>query len=183
MAYWKQRKLLIISFFIFLILAIPTFAENSVSTGVGVNFFRYNTTYLTALSAAYHHQLSEGLELNIGGDFNIATRKDDDGEVKPRFVIPANVGLNFTFPQEKMIFLFGTGLTPTFNINNDLDGGDRFRFYMGPYLKGAVRVKVHPIMRWYLEYQQDLLIGGKNWINSSSRVVTGINFSLVRDES
>jgi len=162
------------------LLAAPVAAESSISTGVGVNFFRYDTTYLTALSAAYHHELQEGLELNIGGDFNITTRENDDGETKPRFVIPANLGLNFTFPQESVTFLFGTGLTPVFNINTDESGSDEFEFYMGPYVKGAMRVKVHPIMSWFVEYQQDLLIGGDSWINSSSRVLTGINFALAR---
>lgn len=165
-----------------LALAAPAAAQSSISTGVGVNFFRYNTTYLTALSAAYHHEIQDGLEVNIGGDFNITTRENDDGDVKPRFVIPANLGLNFTFPQETVTFLFGTGLTPVFNINTDEEGSDDFRFYMGPYIKGAMRVKVHPIMSWFVEYQQDLLIGGSNWINSSSRVLTGINFAFERSE-
>ncbi|MFP4151704.1 MAG: hypothetical protein ACLFR8_13545 [Alkalispirochaeta sp.] len=163
-----------------MLLAAPVAAESSISAGIGVNFFRYDTTYLTALSAAYHHELQDGLELNVGGDFNITTREDEDGETKPRFVIPANLGLNFTFPQDRVTFLFGTGLTPVFNINTDESGSDGFAFYMGPYVKGAARVKVHPIMSWFLEYQQDLLIGGDTWINSSSRVLTGINFALSR---
>lgn len=174
----KRRVLFVL--LALLLATVPVIAQSSISTGVGVNFFRYETTYLTALSAAYHHELSDGLELNIGGDFNITTRQNSDDETKPRFVIPANVGLNFTFPQETVTFLFGAGLTPVFNINTDEEGDDEFRFYMGPYVKGAMRVKVHPIMSWYVEYQQDLLIGGTNWINSASRVVTGINFALER---
>ncbi|MFA7566839.1 MAG: hypothetical protein WCY01_07405 [Alkalispirochaeta sp.] len=152
--------------------------DSSISTGIGVNFFRYDTTYLTALSATYHHELQGGLELNIGGDFNITTRKDADGEIKPKLLLPVNVGLNFTFPHDRVTFLFGTGLTPVFNINTDETGADEFRFYMGPYLKGAMRVRVHPIMSWFVEYQQDLLIGGDQWINSASRVMTGINFAI-----
>ena len=63
-----------------------------------------------------------------------------------------------------------------FNFNPETD--DEFRFLMGPYLKGAFRLRVHPIMHWYLEYQQDLLIGGDEWINAASRITTGINFKL-----
>jgi hypothetical protein len=67
-----------------------------------------------------------------------------------------------------------------FNFNPDTE--DEFRFLMGPYLKGAVRVKVHPIMSWYLEAQQDLLIGGDDWINTGTRLSTGINFAFSRSE-
>ena len=176
-----RRMLYAIGVFVLTVFVpVSTWAQSSFSAGVGVNFFRYETTYLTALSATYQHELQEGLELNIGGDFNITTKENKNDDIKPRFVIPANIGLNFTFPQEMVTFLFGTGLTPVFNINTDLEEEEQFHFYMGPYLKGAMRVKVHPIMSWFVEYQQDLLIGGDDWINSSSRVLTGINFAFVR---
>jgi hypothetical protein len=155
-------------------------AESSFSAGIGTNFYRYDTTYLTALSASYLHDLQEGLELNIGSEFGITTNTNDEGETVPSFLIPVNLGLNFTFPQERTTFLFGTGLSPVFNFNPDTD--DEFRFLMGPYLKGAVRVKVHPIMSWYLEAQQDLLIGGDDWINTGTRLSTGINFAFSRRE-
>ncbi len=166
---------------IFVMISTATaYGQSSFSAGIGVNFFRYETTYLTALSATYLHELQDGLELNVGGEFNITTAKDEAGEVRPRLVLPANVGLNFTFPQDRVTFLFGTGLTPVFNINTHETGEEEFRFYMGPYVKGAMRVKVHPIMSWFVEYQQDLLIGGDTWINSASRLMTGINFAFSR---
>ncbi len=174
----RLRTAIAVAVMLTTIAATHLVADNSFSAGIGVNFFRYETTYLTVLSATYHHELQDGLELNIGGDFNITTKENDDGDVKPRFVLPANIGLNFTFPQERVTFLFGTGLTPVFNINTDETGSDDFRFYMGPYVKGAMRVKVHPIMSWFVEYQQDLLIGGNDWINSASRIMTGINFAF-----
>lgn len=154
--------------------AIP--AESSFSAGIGTNIFRYDTTYLTALSVTYLHDLQDGLELNLGSEFNITTAENADGEQVPRFLIPANVGLNFTFPRETVSFLFGTGLSPVFNFNPGTD--EEFRFYMGPYVKGTMRVRVHPIMSWFLTAQQDLLIGGPEWINTGTRLQTGINFAF-----
>ena len=160
---------------------LPATAENSFSAGVGTTLYRYDTTYLTALSATYLHQLQSGLELNMGGEFGITTDENKQGDTVPSFLIPVNVGLNFTFPQDGLTFLFGTGLTPVFNFNPDTD--DEFAFLMGPYVKGAMRVSVHPIMSWFLEVQQDLLIGGEAWINTSTRIATGINFSFSRNRS
>lgn len=150
------------------------FAEGSVSTGIGVNLFRYERAYLN-ITTTYHHVLQPGLELAMGGEFAIATESDDDG-VRPSFVIPVNVGLNFTFPYQNATLVFGTGLTPVFNFNPDTD--DAFVFYMGPYVRFGGRLKVHPIMSVYAEYQQDLLIGGSEWINTASRITAGINFAL-----
>jgi len=44
-----------IALLILLVLAIPAgiAAENSISAGVGYNFYRYETGYLTALSATW----------------------------------------------------------------------------------------------------------------------------------
>lgn len=167
-----------IALLILLVLAIPAgiAAENSISAGVGYNFYRYETGYLTALSATWLQEIQEGLEINLGAEFGITTDENADGETVPSFLIPVNLGLNFTFPREKVRYIFGTGLTPVFNFNPETD--DEFRFLMGPYLKGAFRLRVHPIMSWYVEYQQDLLIGGDDWINAASRITTGINFTL-----
>lgn len=165
---------------VFATTAITTVAaDSSFSAGIGTNFYRYDTTYLTALSATYLYELQDGLELNLGGEFGITTT-NIDGDTVPSFLIPANVGLNFTFPQERTTFLFGTGLSPVFNFNPETE--TEFRFLMGPYVKAAVRVKVHPIMSWFLEAQQDLLIGGNEWINTSTRLSTGINFAFPAGE-
>jgi len=157
---------------------VPAVAQSSFSAGLGVHFFRYDTTYLTALNATYLYELNEGLELNIGSEFGITTDKNEEGKTVPSLLIPVNVGLNFTFPQDRTTFVFGTGLTPVFNINPETD--EEFQFLMGPYVKGAMRVRVHPIMSWFVEAQQDLLIGGDDWINTGTRLATGINFSFER---
>lgn len=155
----------------------PAAAQSSFSAGMGVNFFRYGTPYLTAMNATYLYELSEGMELNLGAEFGIhADNENEEGDTVPSILIPVNVGLNFTFPQERTTFVFGTGLTPVFNLNPETDR--EFRFYMGPYVKTAVRVRVHPIMSWFVEVQQDLLIGGEDWINTGTRLATGINFSF-----
>lgn len=154
----------------------PLAADSSFSLGMGTNLFRYQTAYLTALSATYLHELEDGLEINIGGEFGITTDENEAGDTIPSFLIPFNLGLNFTFPRERSTFLFGTGLSPVFNFNPDTE--TEFRFLMGPYVKGALRLRVHPIMSWYLEAQQDLLIGGEDWINTGTRLSTGINFAF-----
>ncbi len=148
-------------------------ADISISTGIGVNFFRAERPYLTALSVTYQPVIAEGLELNIGSEFAITT-EGDGGQTNPNILLPFNIGLNFTFPQEASTFLFGVGITPVFSF---MPEDDNFQFYMGPYVKGALQVRVHPIMSWFMEAKQDLLIGGPEWINSSTRLLTGINFS------
>lgn len=164
-----------------LVVGAPAMASDSFSTGIGVNFFRYETPYLSAITATYLVELQEGLELNLGSEFNITTSENAEGDVVPSFVIPANVGLNFTFPRERVTYLFGTGLTPVFNVNPDTE--ESFRFFMGPYVKGEMRIRVHPIMSWFVAYQQDLLIGGETWISAASRITTGINFAFPGPES
>jgi hypothetical protein len=49
---------------------------------------------------------------------------------------------------------------------------------MGPYLGAGVRVRVHPYMVWFVEGRQDLVIGKPDWINTSSRISSGIIFSF-----
>lgn len=154
---------------------VPLAAQSSLSAGMGVHFFQYDTTYLTVMAATYLHELNEGLELNLGGEFAIHTY-DEDGSTEARFLIPANVGLNFSFPRHPATFVFGTGLTPLFAINPDDDKD--FRFFMGPYAKADIRLRVHPIMSWFVSAQQDLLVGGDDWISTGTRLATGINFSF-----
>lgn len=170
----------VLSLFVFIIfgtvgLIMPAAAQNSLSAGLGVHFFRYDVTYLTVSNVTFHQELNEGLELNFGSEFAIHTY-EDDGDTDARFLIPVNVGLNFSFPRHPATFVFGTGLTPVFAINPDDDRD--FRFFMGPYAKADVRLRVHPIMSWFLSAQQDLLVGGKDWVNTSTRLSTGINFSF-----
>lgn len=174
-----MRRPIAVIFCLIIVGTATVAAESSFSAGIGTHFYRYDTTYLTALSATYLYELDEGLELNLGGDFGITTNEDSDGDTVPSFLIPANVGLNFTFPQGRTTFLFGTGLSPVFNFNPNTE--NEFRFLMGPYIKGEVRVQVHPIMSWFLSAQQDLLIGGDDWINTGTRLLTGINFAFPAD--
>ncbi len=159
---------------VLLAVAPAAFSQMSFAAGLGANFFRYDTPYLTALAATYLYEYTDGVELNIGGEFAISTTEDDDGDTVPRFLLPANIGLNFVFPREQVSMVFGTGLTPVFVIDEEGDPG----FLMGPYAKGAVRVNVHPYMSWFLELQQDLLIGGSDWINTGTRASSGIVFSF-----
>lgn len=159
---------------VLLAVAPVAFAQMSFAAGLGANFFRYETPYLTALAATYLYEYTDGVELNVGGEFAISTTEDDDGNTVPRFLLPANLGLNFVFPYNRVSLVFGTGLTPVLRIDEDGDPG----FLMGPYAKGAIRVQVHPFMSWFVEIQQDLLIGGSEWINTGTRASSGIVFSF-----
>lgn len=159
-----------------LLLALPlaVSAQSAFNAKIGGNFYRYERSYLST-GFTYLLTLEEGMEVNVGGDFGISTRREN-GEIEPSFLVPANLGLNFTFPQETVTFYVGFGLTPVFAFNVSAD--EDFSFLMGPYGKAGMRVKVHRIMSWFVEYQQDLLIGGEEWINTSTRLNTGIHFSF-----
>ena len=161
---------------ILILAAVPLFADaqSAFNAKIGGNFYRYERAYLST-GITYLHTLEEGMEVNVGGDFGISTREEDD-EIEPSFLVPANLGLNFTFPQEVWNFYVGFGLTPVFAFNTERD--EDVSFLMGPYGKAGMRVKVHRIMSWFVEYQQDLLIGGEDWINTSTRLNTGIHFSF-----
>lgn len=150
-------------------------AQQSFSAHIGGNFFRYDTAYLTT-GVSSLTQLRDDLELDIGAFFGIATEEDDQGETVPSFLIPVNVGLNFLFPTERATFLLGAGVTPVFNFSEEDAGGNEF--FMGPYIGAGARLKIHPVMSWFVQAQQDLLIGGDDWINTATRLTTGINFTL-----
>lgn len=172
----KSTSRLLPSFILLTVLAIaPAAADSSFSAHIGGNFFRYDTAYLTT-GGNYLNALRDDLELDIGAFFAIATEKNDQGETVPSFLIPVNLGLNFLFPQERVTFLLGTGITPVFNFSDEDAGGNDF--YMGPYIGAGTRLQIHPVMSWFVQVQQDLLIGGDEWINTATRLTTGINFTL-----
>jgi hypothetical protein len=148
------------------------FAQTSLSTYIGTNLFRYQRAYLQT-GLTYHSPVAEQMELHIGTDFGIAT-EDTPGGVEPSFLIPVNVGLNFTFPFEPLLFYVGTGLTPSFQFG----AGQGLSFYMGPYARVGLRYQVHQLMSAFLDVEQDLLIGGPTWINTSTRILVGIYFTL-----
>jgi len=140
----------------------------SFSAGLGVDFFNYEQGYLST-HAAYMNEITENVELEIGATFGILVENQE-----PSFYLPAHLGLGFVFPDLPAVDgILGVGVTPAFNWGNAVDDTG---FYLGPYLKGGIRVPVHPFMRWYIEVQQNLLIGPPQWINTSTRVMSGINF-------
>ncbi|MFW6329233.1 MAG: hypothetical protein ACOC28_03985 [Alkalispirochaetaceae bacterium] len=157
---------------VLLFVPAPVSADSSFSAHIGGNFFRYDTAYLTT-GANYLNALRPDLELDIGVFFGIATEEDSAGDTVPLFLLPINLGLNFLFPGESATFLLGAGITPVFDFDEE-----ESRFYIGPYLAGGVRLQVHPVMSWFVQAQQDLLIGGDDWINTATRLTTGINFTL-----
>ena len=169
-----RRRILIVV--IVAIAAVPSvFAEASFSTYIGGSFFRYEQGFLTT-GVTYLGGIGEQLELDLGVDFGIATETDSQGQVTPQFFVPVEIGLNFTFPGDLFSFYFGPGLSAIFYIQPAAE--PPITFFVGPFLHGGVRVRVHAIMSLFAEVQQDLLIGGTMWVNTATRVCAGINFSL-----
>jgi hypothetical protein len=146
--------------------------ESMFTASFGVNFYGYDTTYLTT-GVVYQVQVQEGMDFVGGADFGIHTDKDNSGNVQADFLIPLRVGLHFPFEGEKVTFGFGTGLSPCFQFSNDGDDGG---FLMGPYINGTMRIQVHPVMSVFFQAQQDLLFGKPDWINTGSRFLIGISF-------
>ncbi|OJF76357.1 MAG: hypothetical protein BKP49_07760 [Treponema sp. CETP13] len=164
-------KRFIFSLIFALTIASGISATPSFSLSLGGDFFNYEKAFL-AMDASCVVPIKKGMELDMGANFGITTRVEDS-TTEALFYIPLNLGLNFLFNEEsKLNYLVGTGLSPQFQYI------DESRFYMGPYLKGGVRVKVHEYMKWFLEAQQDLLIGPPNWINTTTSIKTGILFSF-----
>ncbi|TVR31904.1 MAG: hypothetical protein EA404_09120 [Spirochaetaceae bacterium] len=145
-------------------------AQTAYGFSLGGNFFRYDEFFL-ATGATVLIETAEQMEVQIGADFAIRTTRDDDGDIVPRILLPATLGMNFLFPGETITGLFGAGVTPTFLFRTDKSDS---RFLMGPYAKAGVRAEVHAVMSWFLEIQQDLLFGGPDWINTATRIQTGI---------
>lgn len=141
----------------------------SFSAGLGFDFFNYTDNYLST-HLAYVGEVAENVELELGGTFGIRVEENNE----PSFFLPFQAGLGFVFPDLPAVDgVLGVGVTPAFNWGSGVEG---FHFYLGPHLKAGVRVPVHPFMRWYVEVQQNLHIGRPAWINTSTRVITGINF-------
>lgn len=153
------------------IIALNLSSTPSYSLNIGGDFFNYKNAFLD-IGASCVIPVAKNMELNFGANFGIATETEGSA-TEANFYIPLDFGLNFIFnDQSKMSFLAGAGITPQLLIL------DETRFYMGPYFKGGIRVKVHENMKWFLEVQQDLLIGAPQWINTATRARTGILFSF-----
>ena len=151
---------------------------SSFSASLGMDFFNYAENYLDT-GLVYNHLITEGLEASVGFNFalrTVNTGTDTAPNIVPYFFMPLDIGLNFIFDNFRPTVLFGFGITPVLRIPPNAD--DTGRFYMGPYIKAGVRVKVQRLLSWFVEVQQDLLIGKPNWINTTTRVYTGINFSF-----
>lgn len=121
--------------------------------------------------------LESNKELDIKIALNLKTeeKKTDSGtDVTPIFNIPLKIGINFLFPlNEKIIFLAGTGLSPTIRLAGDDKG-----FLIGPNVKIGLRISIHPSMSIFLEACQSLLIGPPSWMYSSTEIVFGVNFFI-----
>lgn len=166
----RLTKMLVILCVVGLTAAVTAQGTSSYAFLLGGNLFRYDEFYL-ATGATLLLETTDQMEFQIGADFAIRTTEDEDGDTVPRILVPVTVGMNFLFPGRGITGLFGAGLTPNFWFRTDESDS---RFLMGPYAKAGVRAEVHEVMSWFLEIQQDLLFGGTEWINTGTRVQTGI---------
>jgi hypothetical protein len=150
----------------------------AISTGIGFSTFNYAELYL-ATHASFHITLARGMELNFGFDFALWPVR---GPVpSPRFYLPIYGGVDFFFGNSNPIFFVGVGINPVFIIQPDPDPAydeAGLRFFMGPSLRGGIRLRVHEFMSWFVYLQQDLLIGAPGWINTATGIKTGVNFQL-----
>ena len=156
---------------ILILLSSVSFAVPSFSVHIGGDFFNYEDNYLD-LGFTYMNPIGEDMELYLAGHFGVLTRTED-GEITADFFYPLEGGLNFLFPfNSSFTGLFGIGLTPQILV------ADETRFYLGPTVKCGLRVRIHPLMQWMAEVQQDLVIGAPKWINTGTRLYTGIVFTF-----
>ncbi|MDR3200102.1 MAG: hypothetical protein LBT68_01475 [Spirochaetales bacterium] len=163
-----------ILFFLFILLALcPTAFSQSLSAGIGADFPNYEKSYLD-IRLQYIHHLNPDVDVTLGSSFALSTHKDD-GDTDADFLIPVDLGVNFIFPiNDIFAYYFGIGATAQFFIPDD--GVNRI--YPGPFVTVGLRAGVHPFMEWYLEARQDLLFGEPDWLNTSTRLSTGIIFPL-----
>lgn len=149
------------------------FASPAYSLHLGMDFFNYDSRFLD-IGVAVTNEFQSDTEFSAQLNFAITTA-EIAGVVRPSFYVPLDLGLNFLFPSSgRLGFLFGAGFATVFHSAPETPSA----FYLGPYMKGGVRVAVHEQMKLFLEFQQDLLIGGPRWVNTSSRLVTGITFNF-----
>lgn len=168
----KKIIMLIAGLFILSVAVIASERSSKFTGGFGINFFGYETTYLTT-GFLYQVEIRDGMDFVGGADFGINTETNNSGEVKADFLIPLKVGVYFPFPGENITFGFGSGLSPCFQFtHDDSDAG----FLVGPYINGSMRIRVHSVMSVFLQIQQDLLFGKPNWIYTGTQLKAGITF-------
>ena len=161
-------------FFLFVFFGLaPVVFSQALSAGIGADFLKYEDAFLD-VRAQYIHYLNPDVEIFLGGSFAITTHKDN-GDTKADFLVPADLGVNFLFPLDQTFaWYFGIGGTVQFLLPHT----ETKRIYMGPFANLGIRVGIHPYMEWYLEARQDLLFGEPDWINTATRLSTGIVFPL-----
>lgn len=139
---------------------------------LGTAFPRYENTYLLVGSGILV-PIENNMELSLTGAFGIRTDKTETNDVNADFFIPISGGVNFLFPSsETLVFLTGVGLTAQMEFT------ESSTFHMGPYIKGALRYRVHKNMQLTVEVQQDLVFGPPQWINTTTQVAAGIVCNL-----
>lgn len=171
------KKSLVLLIILFCVAAVGFSQQSpSFSFGLGMDFFNYEEVFLST-GALLNFPIAPGMEGFLGADFALwPYQESEEEEITPHFFIPINAGVQFIFDKQKPTFYLGMGLSPVFLVTPE--EVQDVRFYMGPFLKGGLRVVVHQMMSWFIELQQDLAIGPPYWINTATRINTGINFKF-----
>ncbi|OQY37739.1 MAG: hypothetical protein B6229_07705 [Spirochaetaceae bacterium 4572_7] len=166
-----MRKTVIIILLVLLPLAIYAQEDKtsfSISSGT-----EYLDDFFFNFGVSTISPIGQNSEIDVKIALNMKTTKDETGTT-PMFNIPLKIGINFLFPtNENLIFLVGTGLSPTIRLAGDDKG-----FLIGPNVKAGVRYKIHPSMSVLLEVCQSLLIGPPDWMYPSTEMILGVNFYL-----
>ncbi|MCD6396750.1 MAG: hypothetical protein J7L71_04370 [Spirochaetaceae bacterium] len=143
----KKLLILLAGLLIITSVSFPLGGKTTVTGEFGVNFFGYETPYLTT-GVLYQVEIIDGMDFVGGADFGIHTKSSGSGEIEADFLIPLKIGIYFPFDVGQIKFGFGTGLTPCFQHTYDSSGAE---FLMGPYINGSIRLKVHPVMSVFLQ--------------------------------
>ena len=142
--------------------------STGLSAGLALDFPHYEGLYLEP-SFGIHTGLFSGVNLDLGAGLGIRMV-----EGIPWFVLPVRAGVDFLFAEgESLVPALGVGLAPTIAWHEG-EGS----FSMGPYIKGSLKARIHPLMSWYVMAEQALLIGPPRWLSTGTRLETGVDFML-----
>ena len=173
-----MKRIALVLFILLAVLAASPAEELSFAGQVGGIFLNYapDDIYLR-MGFGMYAPLGQNLAFHLGIGFALRTDETDSGAIVPKILIPSKLGLIFGFPVGVVSFHIGFGLTPLIKIDATVDP-DVGYFFLGPYLLGEVRFHIHEQMAILVSAEQDLLIGGTNWINTATQLGAGMIFSI-----
>ena len=157
---------------VLLALGTAAHAETGFQAGVTLDFLNYENAFI-APAFSVQPVIAKDMELDLGMAFGIYVL-----EGHPRFKVPLKVGFNFLFTVAPAISpILSIGVLPQI-VWGETTFYQPTLFLIGPYIGGGIRFQLHPLMSWFVDVQQTLLIGAPKWINTGTRIGTGMQFRL-----